>query len=220
MTPLEEPQEILQTAQTGHTPLEPPQSLLHTVYSAIKNAITTAGSYTVDANVPPAPPQTAPAYLTGWDAVNSYGEPVTAENYLDYDPRNVLPSYDYATAKHFTIPKHYNLPKQKGLTPEKLQKINQNLSKLNVYINQRSSDEAPRFTGVNNYVDMLKKGQIPFLPTPVVSDNEIGVVPAELLPEIEFTSTTTTTAKPSTTTEATTQKDVKFILRGNKIVQV
>ncbi|KAJ0178993.1 hypothetical protein K1T71_005768 [Dendrolimus kikuchii] len=214
LTPLGEPQETLQTAQTGHTPLEPPQSLLHTVYSAIKDVFTTAATHTADANPPPPPPQTAPAYPSGWGAINSYGEPAAPESYLDYDPRNVQPSYDYAAPKHFT------LPKQKGLTPEKLQKINQNLSKLNVFINQRSSEIAPRSTNVDEYVDLFKKGQIPFLPTPVVSDNEIGVLPAELLPEDDIKTTTTTTEKPQTTTEDSEKKEVKYILRGNRIVQV
>ncbi|XP_037302807.1 uncharacterized protein LOC119193315, partial [Manduca sexta] len=211
-----------------HTPIEPPSSILHSVYSAIKNTFSTAPSYHEEplVNQPPPPPQPVPEFKPmGWGAVNSYGEPAMVDAYSDYDPRNTHPPFDYSISKHAVV------THSKGLTPEKMQKIRNNLKKVQVYLNQneRSIEEVPQFTRLESYAKMLKKGQVPFVPTPVVHDNEIGVLPAELLPDPLFTtssSTTTSTTTTTTTTERphTTEqnrgKDVKYILRGNKIVQV
>lgn len=158
-----------------------------------------------------------------WGAVNSYGEPATAEAYPDYSPHQ---SYNnYAAAKH-SVPTVSH-----GLTPEKLQKISDNLDKIaQLQLHARSSEEHPRFDGLDVYRQMLQKGgKIPLLPTPVVTDAEIGVLPADQLPTeppktspTTVTSTTTTTTTHQPPSDATTQrrKDVKFLLRGNKIVIV
>lgn len=234
----------------GHTPLDPPPSIIHTVYSAIKNVFSPPTyDHAEDplTHQPPPPPQPVPPFKPmTWEAVNSYGEPAMADAYPDYDPRNPQTHFNYASAKHSVVPQTQHIHKyQSGLTPEKIQKINRNLNKLAAYMNeniQRSSEDLPAtFTGLAKYQEMLKKGHVPLFPTPVVSDNEIGVLPADFLPDPEATSTTksttttttttTTTEKPKSTqtTEGTTtpkpesenrRKDVKYILRGNKIVQV
>lgn len=223
------PSETLETAHTGHTPLDPPPSILHTVYSAIKNAFSTVAGYPQSSETyqPPPPPEPIPQYTPmGWGAVDSYGELAVPDTYRDYDPRNPNPQLQYAASKYSYV------TESRGLTPEKIQKINNNLSKVQAYLTnqQRSSDQLPKFTGFNNYAELLKKGPIPFLPTPVVLDNEIGVLPADFLPEVDSTTTTsttttsttttTTTEKPIASTGANRRKDVKYILRGNKIVQV
>lgn len=220
----------------GHTPLEPPSSVLNTVFSAIKNAFSTVAapaSFAPSApglieepysNQPPPPLQPAPEFKPmAWDspAFNSYGEPATVDAYSNYDPSNPHPPFNYATAKHSIAPTH-----KTGLTPEKIQKINFNLEKLNHYMNQqaRSSEDLPKFNGLEAYRQMLEKG--PLLPTPVVTDNEIGVLPAELLPDLDIsstssTSTSTTTERPNKTTVAETRrKDYKYFLRGNRIILV
>ncbi|RVE47427.1 hypothetical protein evm_007937, partial [Chilo suppressalis] len=237
-----------------HTPLEPPPSILHTVYSAIKNVFTPPPAHISDyspspthhpqedipAFHPPPPPQPVPSFKPmSWDAVNSYGEPAMVEAYQDYDPRHPHPPFNYAMAKHSNVP----YKQKSGLTADKIQKIKHNLKKLQAaYMNdnQRSSEVLPTFVGFDRYQDMLNRGQVPLFPTPVVSDNEIGVLPAEFLPEpvstnnptttsstttsTSTTTTTTTTPKPKTTAapdgETNRRKDVKYILRGNKIVQV
>lgn len=227
----------------GHTPLEPPPSILHTVYSAIKNVFTPAAPAHVEdtyapspnhdylSHQPPPPPQPVPPFKPmTWDAVNSYGEPAMVDAYPDYDPRHPQQPFSYASSKLAHVPSY-----KTGLTPEKVQKISHNLKKLANYMNeniQRSSEILPTFSGLENYQAMLKKGQVPLFPTPVVSDNEIGVLPADFLPDpltttsstTTSTTTTTTTEKPTTTakteSETNRRKDVKFILRGNKIVQV
>lgn len=228
-------------ANVGHTPLEPPPSILHTVYSAIKNVFSSAAPEYEDSyapnpqplisHQPPPPPQPIPPFKPmAWDAVNSYGEPVMVEAYPDYDPRHPQTPFSYASSKLSHVP---SIHKQTGLTPDKVQKISRNLKKLAAYMNeniQRSSEDLPTFSGLATYQEMLKKGQVPLLPTQVVSDNEIGVLPADFLPEpittttTTTTSTTTTTPKPKTEAKAESEtnrrKDVKFILRGNKIVQV
>jgi hypothetical protein len=88
--------------------------------------------------------------------------------------------------------------------------------------NERSSEDLPVFTGLGKYQEMLRNGQIPLLPTPVVTDTEIGVLPADILPD-PITTSTTTTAKPKTTaapSDTNRRTDTKYILRGNKIVLV
>lgn len=159
-----------------------------------------------------------------WGAVNSYGQPAAADYYSDYDPRIPAQSYDYAAPKRSVAP----TVKTSGLTPEKIQKIKNNLKKVTAYINQQQrSSESFKLTDLDAYREMLVKGEIPFLPTSVVSDNELGVLPAEVLDPITTTTsttttstTTTTTEKPQTTTEQNRRQDVKYYLRGNKIVQV
>nr|XP_049694510.1 uncharacterized protein LOC110384048 [Helicoverpa armigera] len=258
LTPLgEAPAETLDTAHSdytghGHTPLDPPPSILHTVYSAIKNAFTSTAatltepshapsyaapsyptSYAEEPTAPAAPvayqppplPQPIPSFKPmSWGAVNSYGQPAAADSYTDYNPLPPAPSYDYAAPKRSVVPP----VKKQGLTPEKIQKITNNLKKVTAYLNQqkRSSEEF-KLTDLEEYRQMLINGEVPFLPTPVVSDNEIGVLPAELLPEpvavttsTTTTTTSTSTAKPNTTTEQNRRQDVKYFLRGNKIVQV
>ncbi|XP_022825552.1 uncharacterized protein LOC111355733 [Spodoptera litura] len=182
---------------------------------------------------PPPPPQPIPSFKPmSWGAVNSYGQPAAPDSYIDYDPRTPTHGYmDYATPKRSVAP----TVKKQGLTPEKIQKITTNLKKVTAYINnsqQKRSSEEFKLTDLEAYREMLTKGEIPFLPTPVVSDNEIGVLPAEILDPLPSvattTSTTTTTTIPTTstttakpqTTEQTRRQDVKYYLRGNKIVQV
>ncbi|CAH1646951.1 unnamed protein product [Spodoptera littoralis] len=183
---------------------------------------------------PPPPPQPIPSFKPmSWGAVNSYGQPAAPDSYIDYDPRTPTHGYmDYATPKRSVAP----TVKKQGLTPEKIQKITTNLKKVTAYINnsqQKRSSEEFKLTDLEAYREMLTKGEIPFLPTPVVSDNEIGVLPAEILdplPSVATTTSTTTTttipttstttAKPQTSTEQTRRQDVKYYLRGNKIVQV
>ncbi|CAH2071817.1 unnamed protein product, partial [Iphiclides podalirius] len=211
----------------GHTPLEPPPSILNTVYTAVKDVFSPPTPHAVEStshqlSAPPPVPEFKPM---SWGAVNSYGEPAALDTYPDYDPRNPHPPFDYATSKHSVVP---TLHKKEGLTPAKIQKINRNLSKLAAYMNnnvQRSLDDAPQFNH-ERFEEMLKTGRA-FLPTPN-SDNEIGVLPAELLPDLDSTTapaTTTTTTPPTTTTDATEtntnrRQDVKYFLRGNKIVLV
>lgn len=240
--------ETAHTVHPGHTPLDPPPSILHTVYSAIKNAFSspapshaaptynapsfTAPSYEAPtapaapvAYQPPPPPQPIPSFKPmTWGAVNSYGLPAAADSYTDYDPRTPSLGYDYASAKRSVIP-----TQKQGLTPDKIQKIQNNLKKVTDYINQQKrSSEEYKLADLNAYRDMLVKGEIPFLPTPVVSDNEVGVLPAEFLTDLEATATTTTststttttTEKPKTSTEQNRRQDYKYFLRGNKIVQV
>ncbi|CAH1637302.1 unnamed protein product [Spodoptera littoralis] len=183
---------------------------------------------------PPPPPQPIPSFKPmSWGAVNSYGQPAAPDSYIDYDPRTPTHGYmDYATPKRSVAP----TVKKQGLTPEKIQKITTNLKKVTAYINnsqQKRSSEEFKLTDLEAYREMLTKGEIPFLPTPVVSDNEIGVLPAEILdplPSVATTTSTTTTttipttstttAKPQISTEQTRRQDVKYYLRGNKIVQV
>ncbi|CAK1545980.1 unnamed protein product [Leptosia nina] len=207
----------------GYPPLEPP-SILNSVYSAIKGVFSSAAP-TSDTHLthqePPLSQPVPPFRPMTWGAVDSYGEPAMVETYPDYDPRTPN-SYDYASSKKSVVspPIH-----SKGLTPDKIQKINKNLDKLAAYMNehQRSAEVVPKFN--DQYGDMLRKGQIPFLPTPVVSDNEIGVLPAELLPDddpITSSSTTSSTSAPNVTSDNSSRrkKDTKYILRGNKIVEV
>lgn len=175
---------------------------------------------------PPPPPQPVPQFKPmepmSWGAVNSYGQPAADETFPDYDPRHPHPSFHHSPVKK-SAPTVYPTHKT-GLTADKLQKISFNLNKLNDHINhqQRSSEILPQFNGLDAYREMLKKG--PFLPTPVVTDNEIGVLPAELLPDLDTTASTTTTTTSTTETPKTTvetrRKDVKYFLRGNTIVQV
>ncbi|VVC98447.1 unnamed protein product [Leptidea sinapis] len=227
LTPLGEPS-TSEAHQPGYTPLEPPPSILNSVYSAIKGVFSAAthDHHSLPSYQEPPPPQPAPPFKPmSWGAVDSYGEPAMVESYPEYDPRNTANSnipYDYVTAKKSVIPSIY---KHEGLTPAKIQKINHNLDKLAAYMNenQRSSEVGPNFN--KDYVKMFHKGQVPFLPTPVISDNEIGVLPAESLPDNDSltSSTTTSTSKPNNTTESENtrrKKDLKFILRGNRIVQV
>ncbi|XP_047526279.1 uncharacterized protein LOC125063739 isoform X1 [Pieris napi] len=205
----------------GYTPLEPPPSILNSVYSAIKGAFSSAApSYESHlTHQEPPLPQPIPSFRPmSWGAVDSYGEPAMVETYSDYDPRTPH-SYNYASSKKSVIPPIH----KKGLTPEKIQKINKNLDKVTALINehQRSAEVVPKFN--EQYAEMVRKGQIPFLPTPVVSDNEIGVLPAELLPDEDpMTSTSTTTISPNKTDSNSVRrkKDTKYILRGNKIVEV
>ncbi|XP_075971339.1 uncharacterized protein LOC142973488 [Anticarsia gemmatalis] len=194
-----------------------------------------APSYTAPAQVeasyqPPPPPQPVPNFKPmSWGAVDSYGQPAAVDTYPDFDPRNPsapVQSYDYASAKRAVVPTTHYV--KTGLTPEKIQKIRTNLKKVTDYLNEhKRSSEDFKLTDLDTYKSMLEKGQIPFLPTPVVSDNEIGVLPAEVLDPLTTTTsttttTTTTTEKPKTTTEneQNRRKDVKYYLRGNKIVQV
>ncbi|CAH2241830.1 jg16222 [Pararge aegeria aegeria] len=217
----------------GYTALDPPPSILNTVFSAVKDVFTSAAPIHADNTAVidqmPPPPQSFPPFKPmSWGAVNSYGEPAMADSYTDYDPRHTY-SYDHASSKHSVVPAAH---KHEGLTSAKIQKINANLAKVNAYLNenQRSSEDLPRFN--NQYAEMLKKGVVSLLPTPVVSDNEIGVLPAELLPDPLTTTSTTTTIRTTTKTTTTPKteketpenirrkKEVKFILRGNRIVQV
>ncbi|XP_014367440.2 uncharacterized protein LOC106717964 isoform X2 [Papilio machaon] len=219
--------ETHQHSTVGHTPLEPPPSILNTVYTAVKDVFSSA-SPSVQSSEPQhlaIPPPPLPDFKPmSWGAVDSYGEPASTDAYLDYDPRNPQPTFAHATSKHSIVP---TLHKKEGLTPAKIQKINRNLSKLAAYMNnnvQRSLDVAPQFNKAI-FEEMLMKTGKAFLPTPT-SDNDVGVLPAELLPDLDLTtsttSTTTTTTTPRTTTDndANRRKDVKFFLRGNKIVQV
>ncbi|XP_048478884.1 SKI family transcriptional corepressor 2 isoform X1 [Plutella xylostella] len=237
LTPLAETNEVQHVAATAHhTPLEPPSSLLHSAFSAIKNVFSSAApSYPpAELHEQPPPPQPAPPFRPmTWGAVNSYGEPATVDSFTDYDPRNQHQSFDYASSKKSSVPKIPSV-QQHGLTPEKLHKISANLDKLAHMQLQRSSEELPRFDAVSAYRQLLQGARMPFLPTPVVSDAELGVLPAELLsPEppspspmtTTTTTTTTTPAPPTTTTQPSEEKtrrrkDVKYILRGNKIVVV
>ncbi|XP_013139005.1 PREDICTED: uncharacterized protein LOC106103714 isoform X2 [Papilio polytes] len=205
----------------GHTPLEPPPSILNTVYTAVKDVFTSA-SPSLQSSEPqhlaiPPPPLPDFKPMT-WGAVDSYGEPASTDAYLDYDPRNPQPPFAHATSKHSIVPSLY---KKEGLTPAKIQKINRNLSKLAAYMNnnvQRSLDDAPQFNK-DRFEEILMKTGKAFLPTPT-SDNDVGVLPAELLPDLDLTTTTTTTARTTTDSDANRRTDVKFFLRGNKIVQV
>ncbi|XP_068631460.1 uncharacterized protein [Battus philenor] len=215
-----------QTASVGHTPLEPPPSILNTVFTAVKDVFSPAATNTAEHTAPhlaPPPPPIPNFKPMSWGALDSYGEPVATDAYIDYDPRNPHPPFNYAASKHSIVPA---LHKKEGLTPAKIQKINHNLSKLAALMNgnvQRSLDDEPQLNK-ERLEEMLKTGRA-FLPTPT-SDNEIGVLPAELLPDDDPTTTqattTTTTAGSTTATESTAnrRKDVRFFLRGNKIVQV
>ncbi|KPJ08385.1 hypothetical protein RR48_12138 [Papilio machaon] len=212
--------ETHQHSTVGHTPLEPPPSILNTVYTAVKDVFSSA-SPSVQSSEPQhlaIPPPPLPDFKPmSWGAVDSYGEPASTDAYLDYDPRNPQPTFAHATSKHSIVP---TLHKKEGLTPAKIQKINRNLSKLAAYMNnnvQRSLDVAPQFNKAI-FEEMLMKTGKAFLPTPT-SDNDVGVLPAELLPDLDLTtsttSTTTTTTTPRTTTDndANRRKDVKFFLR-------
>lgn len=244
-------------APTGpsHTPLEPPPSILHSAYSAIKDAI----SHVVPSHAPPAPtsyaaehhehhenqeihdhppppppPPVPPFKPMQWPAFNSYGEPAAPDSYSDYSPLqnyNTVPSYDhYAAAKHSKT-SHYHQPGvSHGLTPEKLRKIQKNLDKLaHLNLHQRSSEEQPQFNALEAYRLLFEKGS-PLLPTPVVDDAEIGVLPAAVLPTELPTlpssppsptvTTTTPTTAPPTDEKTRRRKEAKFVLRGNKIVIV
>lgn len=230
LTPLgdiapEAPSETLHTAHSGHTALEPPSSVLHNVFSAIKHVFSAAptahAEETYLAHPPPPPP--VPSYNSmAWGAVDSYGLPAVADAYSNYDPHNPHPPFDYATAKKSVAPtKHIPIKYSHGLTSDKLKKVQQNIDKLNSYIydTQRSSEVHPNFNGLEAYKNLLN-GKIQ-MPTPVVTDNDIGVLPADLLPD--STTTTTTTARPTVTTTTDDEKkrerkDVKYYLRGNKIV--
>ncbi|CAH2105290.1 unnamed protein product [Euphydryas editha] len=217
-----------QTPGSNH--IAPPPSFLNSVYSAIQNVFSTSPPIHDDTlvdHVPPPPQPVPPFRPTAWGAVNSYGAPAMADTYTDYGP--IYPPYDYATSKLSVAPPIYK--QSKGLTPSKIKKINSNLEKLNKYIteNQRSSEVEPRLN--KDFAEMVRKGLVPLLPTPVITDNEIGVLPADFLPDPITTTTSTTTTIPTTTTtqspknstetESTRRKkDTKFILRGNRIVQV
>lgn len=229
LTPLGEmaPSETLHTAHSGHTALEPPPSVLNNVFSVIKNVFSAAPTVHAEESIlthqPPPPPHVPSFKPMAWGAVDSYGLPAATDAYSNYDPHNPHPPFDYATAKKSVAPtRHYPVKHSHGLTSDKLQKIHQNLDKLNAYLydTQRSSEVLPNFNGMAAYRDLLN-GKIQ-IPTPVVTDNDIGVLPADLLPD--STTTTTTTAKPTmgmTTTEdekKRDKKDVKYYLRGNKIV--
>ncbi|XP_052749374.1 integumentary mucin C.1 [Galleria mellonella] len=253
LTPLGDavPSQTQEAPSIGHTPLEPPPSILHKVYSAIKNVFSSAApEYAANDNSlvhhPPPPPQPVPPFKPmTWGAVNSYGEPAMADAYSDYDPRNPHPPFEQVASKKSITP-HVAHKVQQGLTPAKIQKIKRNLNKLAMYMNEhihRSSEDLPTFTGLEKYKEMIKKGQVPLFPTSVVTDDEIGVLPAEFLPSDTLTTTstptsstttksttisstvTTTTTKTTTKTNTTTNnnnrsKDAKYYLRGNRIVQV
>lgn len=241
LTPLGDAAPSESHPHSGHTVLEPPPSILNTVYSAIKNAFASPPAITEEATYqPPPPPPPIPSFKPmTWGAVNSYGEPAAIDAYPDYDPRNPHPPFDYASSKLSVVPpkrQHHHI--KQGLTSDKIQKISHNLGKLAAYMNenvQRSSEDLPKFTGLDAYREMMEKHMIPLLPTPVVTDNEIGVLPADLLPTdllpndilptdpmtTTTTTTTTSTEKPATTTEneqKRERKDVKYYLRGNKII--
>lgn len=224
---------------TGHSALEPPPSIINTVYSAIKNAFASPPAITEESSFqPPPPPPPIPSFKPmTWGAVNSYGEPAAIDAYPDYDPRNPHPPFDYASSKLSVAPpkrQHYHV--KQGLSSDKIQKISNNLEKIAAYMNenvQRSSEDLPKFTVLDAYREMMEKHTFPLLPTPVVTDNEIGVLPADFLPsdpqptDPMTTSTTTTTTmtttleNPTTTTETEQKrerKDVKYYLRGNKII--
>lgn len=251
-TPLDPPPSILHTVYSAiknvfngpvpsveHvSPVEHTAPATHTEYSGYTAPAAPTGpsgpSNIVDvpySHQPPPPPQPVPQFKPmAWGAVDSYGQPAAADTFPDFEPRHPHPSFDYAAVKK-SAPTIYPTHKT-GLTADKVQKINFNLNKLRHYMNhqQRSSEVLPQFNGLEAYREMLSKG--PLLPTPVVTDNEIGVLPAELLPDPDTTSSTTstTTSTTSTTTTTTTEtpkttvetrrKDVKYFLRGNKIIQV
>lgn len=232
LTPLDNtaPNEALHTAHSGHTTLESPPSILNNVFSAIKNVFSAAptahAAETTLTHHPPPPIQPIPPFQPmSWGAVDSYGLPASTDAYSSYDPHNPHPPFDYTISKKSVAPpKHYT--NSYGLTSKKIHKINNNIEKLNAYLynNHRSSEVLPNFNGLEAYEDLLK-GKIQ-MPTPVVTDNDIGVLPAELLPDTSttMTATTMTTAKP--TTESATEgeekkrerKDLKYYLRGNKII--
>ncbi|KAI5646444.1 hypothetical protein NE865_01377 [Phthorimaea operculella] len=208
LTPLGDTSEHDHQEHTGHTPLEPPPSVLNTVYSAIKNAFTSpASSYAPpppsynppapptgysttglageESNyLPPPPPPPIPAFKPmemSWGAVDSYGQPAAADAFTDYDPRNPHPTFNHASSKNSIAPTRVVVKSSHHshkLSPDKLNKINQNLEKLNKYLENniqvRSSEEQSRFVGMEAFTQMLKKGQVPLLPTPVITDNEIG----------------------------------------------
>lgn len=238
-------------AHSDHTPLEPPPSLLHSAFSAIRNVLSggnaspSYGFPTPTAGAAPTGPggpdiiehPPPPAYNSvSWGAVNSYGEPAAADILPSYPPS--APSSHsqferYSGAKSY--PSHSNV--KHGLTPDRLQKITANLDKIaHLTASHRSSEELPHFDGLDVYRNMLMKGaKIPLLPTPVVIDAEIGVLPAEVLPSAPSSAEPSTTKPPplsptstasSTTTTASKddktrrKKDVKYFLRGNKIVLV
>lgn len=236
LTPLSDaaPSETLHTAHSGYTASGATPSILNNVFSAIKNVFSATPTAHAEENIlthhppPPPPPQHFPTFqpMSSWGAVDSYGLPASTDTYSNYDPHNPHPPFDYASSKKYIPPtKHISIAHSHGLTSSKLQKINHNLDKLNIYLNnnQRSSEVLPNFNGVEAYRDLLE-GKIQ-LPTPVVTDNDIGVLPADLLPD-----TTTTTSMMITTEKATTEsptageekkrdrKDLKYYLRGNKII--
>ncbi|KAJ8733504.1 hypothetical protein PYW08_001802 [Mythimna loreyi] len=201
-------------------PSYPAPSYPPTSYAEVPTAPAAPVSYQ-----PPPPPQAFPTFKPmTWGALNSYGQPAVADYYSDYDPRVPAGNYDYAAPKRSVAP----TIKTTGLTSEKIQKITNNLKKVTAYINQQQrSSESFKLADLDAYREMLVKGEVPFLPTPVVSDNELGVLPAEILDPVpttttttSTTTTTTTTEKPQTSTEQNRRQDVKYYLRGNKIVQV
>lgn len=235
LTPLDNAahSETLHTAHSGHTTSGSTPSILNNVFSAIKNVFSAAPTAHAEETTltqhPPPPPQPFTSYQQpmSWGAVDSYGLPAATDSYSNYDPHNPHPPFDYGTSKKFITPtKHIPVAHSYGLTSDKIQKINHNLEKLNAYIHdtQRSSEALPNFNGLEVYRDMLKsKIQ---LPTPVVTDNDIGVLPGDLIPDATSTMTATTTTTPKSTTESAPageelkrdRKDLKYYLRGNKII--
>lgn len=234
LTPLSDtaPSEMLHTAHSGYTTVESTPSILKNVFSAIKNVFSAAptahAEETLLTHHPPPPIQPIPPFQPmSWGAVDSYGLPAATDAYSSYDPHNPHPPFDYATSKTSVIPtKHISFAHSQGLNSKKLQKINHNLDKLNVYLHdtQRSSEVVTNFNGLEAYRNLLQ-GNLQ-VPTPVVTDNDIGVLPADLLPDSATTMTaTTTTTEKSTTESAATgeekkrdRKDLKYYLRGNKII--
>lgn len=234
LTPLHDvaASETLHTAHSGHSTADATPSILNNVFSAIKNVFSAAptahAAETSLTHHPPPPLETFPTFQPmTWGAVDSYGLPAATDTYSNYDPHNPHPPFDYVSSKKSSIPsKHISVSHSHGLTSGKLNKINHNLDKLNAYLHdtQRSSETHTNFNGLEAYRDLLK-GKIQ-LPTPVVTDNDIGVLSADLPPDATttMTATTTTTAKP--TIESATageekkrdRKDLKYYLRGNKII--
>lgn len=226
-------------SEISHTPLEPPSSFLHTAFSAIKNVFSSVAPSSAYHEPPEEshheeiidhpPPPVQPFQSISWGAVNSYGDPASVDTYPDYDPRHPHQPFDVHASSKSARHSHY-VPKEPIITPEKIQKIRKNINKaLKMHQSMhRSSEELPQLNSLNVYSQMLMKGgQLPLFPTPVVTDAEIGVLSGELQPSPESSTTTTTTTNTSkvivqsTTTESPRRKkDIKYILRGNRIVEV
>ncbi|GBP18896.1 hypothetical protein EVAR_20428_1 [Eumeta japonica] len=229
----------------GQTPLEPPSSFLSTAFSAIKGAFSPAAAAPIPVPVtspeldlhghPAPPPPPVPAFKPmswGGPEIDPYAEPVAADPYADYNAQHSQPPFDVYAHSKSSAPKAQ--AHSHNLTPEKIQKIQKNVQKvLEMHKNnhQRSSEDFPRFDGLDFYRNVLQKGgKIPLLPTPVVTDAELGVLSADLQPAEQSSTTTTTTTTSTTTarpkTRTTTvensrrKKDIKYYLRGNRIVEV
>lgn len=231
------------SSEPVHTPLEPPPSIIHSVFSAIKDVFSPAtptehishdshdiphdlshDAQELEYHPPPPIAQHVPEFKPmAWGAVNSYGDPAIVDTYPDYDPRHPTPPFNvHASAKKSVAPK-----KQYSIPPEKLQKIRHNINKVLKFhenqLHQRSSEVLPTIDPLDVYRKMLE-GNLPLAPTQIVTDADIGVLSAEMQPshETQKSSVISSTSSPesSTTEVSRRKKDVGFVLRGNRIVQM